>query len=229
MATHRGGTRSLGVAHERSAGNFGRLASRTDGWLYSGNDLLRWPKGAAIVLRDARLMEPQADAGYVDTADDRLHVARRVGNSGLPRLRQVGVGYPSRLRTPRTHGSDLVCGQPRGHVRPSTRGRDVSSYPDDRITIVEAECDADVTDQVKQTCEEDPVHVPMLTLKDMNIVYATSGAGTWGQPMRLGAPGTRPDSFRVLPGGALGTIKNKRNQASQRVQVWLLAAFPRFR
>jgi len=55
------------------------------------------------------------------------------------------------------------------------------------IRYVCCQCDADVTDQVKQTCEEDPVHVPMLTLKGMNIVHATSGAGTWGPPMRLGA------------------------------------------
>jgi hypothetical protein len=41
--------------------------------------------------------------------------------------------------------------------------------------------------------------------------------------------GTRPDSFRVLVGGAHGTIKNRCNQTSQRAHLWLPTAFPRFR
>jgi hypothetical protein len=34
------------------------------------------------------------------------------------------------------------------------------------------QCDADVTDAVKQECEEDPSVVPMLTFKGMNVVHA---------------------------------------------------------
>ena len=40
------------------------------------------------------------------------------------------------------------------------------------IRYVCCQCDADVTDAVKQECKEEPILVPMLIVKGMNIVHA---------------------------------------------------------
>ena len=37
------------------------------------------------------------------------------------------------------------------------------------VRYICCQCDADVTDAVKQECREDPSVVPMLTLKGMNV------------------------------------------------------------
>jgi hypothetical protein len=71
----------------------GSLASCSDGWLHRCNDFLRGTTNPAVVLRDARAVEPEADASDVGPTDDRMHSLRRIGNPCLSGLREMRLEH----------------------------------------------------------------------------------------------------------------------------------------
>ena len=93
LVAHRRRSQHLGRARRRGAGNLGSLASRSDGWLHRRDDFLRGTENPALVLRDARAVEPEAYAGNAGLADEWMHAAGRIGNPCLSGLREMGLEY----------------------------------------------------------------------------------------------------------------------------------------
>ena len=71
-------TQYLGIACWGGARDLGSVATRADGWIHRGDGIFRRAENSAIILRDARVVEHEADASDVGVADDWLHAPRRV-------------------------------------------------------------------------------------------------------------------------------------------------------
>ena len=78
MATDCCGTQYLGVARWRGARNLGSIATRVDRWIHRGDDFFRRAENFAVILRDARFVESEADARDAGAVDDWLHAPRSV-------------------------------------------------------------------------------------------------------------------------------------------------------
>jgi hypothetical protein len=95
LVAYRRRSQHLGSPCRRSTWHLGCLASRFDGWLHRHNDFLCGAANFALVLRDARAVEPEPYAGNVGPIDERMHAARRIGNPCLSGLRGMGVEHPA--------------------------------------------------------------------------------------------------------------------------------------
>ena len=56
----------------------GSIATRADGWIHRGNGIFRWAEDPAVILRDARVVEHEADARDAGTVDDGLYAPRGI-------------------------------------------------------------------------------------------------------------------------------------------------------
>ena len=93
LVAHRRGPQLLGRPCRCGAGHLGCVTSRSDGWLHRRNDFLCGAENPALVLRNARALEPEAYARNAGLAGERMHAARRIGNSCVSELCDMGMEH----------------------------------------------------------------------------------------------------------------------------------------
>src|SRR5579884_982520 len=100
-----------GVSSRAERGDLGRVAACADGGIYRGDGVQRRAAGVAVILRNARAGEQDADVRLSGTADAGMHATRRVGDSGLSGIRALGMGNIAGFGADRDDGGDAVCDQ----------------------------------------------------------------------------------------------------------------------
>jgi hypothetical protein len=127
------GAQRVGVTGRRGRRNLGSIPARTDGWIHRSDGLQRGAESAAVVLRDACVVEPEAHAFDAGTVDDRLRASSLVGNPGLPGLRGLGMEWFADFCTGRANCGVAVRCKPHDHLPAPANCRHHTAEHDYRV------------------------------------------------------------------------------------------------